>query len=209
MKAITHTVLQAVFAHRPFRHILCWRAHRSEKRVAITFDDGPNEHTTPRVLKILEDAHIQCTFFVLGRELAKCPEMLRMIVDAGHEIGLHGFDHSARGIRGQIRKCEAELTRYGISARLFRPALGRRGLGSLLWIRCRGYATVLWSFDAHDSMRSEGKWKESTPNYRCVRGGEIILMHDDNPVCVRDLPDLIAVLRERGLQAVTVTELLP
>jgi hypothetical protein len=71
-----------------------------------------------------------------------------------------------------------------------------------------GRTSVLWSFDAHDSMRHEGKWSGPGPDYRDVRPGDIILMHDDNPVCLGDLPALIAALRESGIAPVTVSELL-
>ena len=72
----------------------------------------------------------------------------------------------------------------------------------------RGYTTVLWSFDARDSMRYEGKWGGHPPDYGRIEAGDIVLMHDDNPVCVEDLPGLIDTVREKGLEPVTVSELL-
>lgn len=200
--------LQAIFALKPLRHLLCWRVSRSVKKVAITFDDGPNDHTTPEVLAILERTGIKCTFFVLGREVLKYPAVLRRVADAGHEIGIHGFDHSADNMCAQVAKCEAALAELDVSTNLFRPALGRRGMKSLLRIRGSGYSTVLWSFDAHDSMREEGKWCGQPPDYGLIRGGEIILMHDDNTICVSELPILISRLQKQGLDPVTVSELL-
>ena len=89
----------------------------------------------------------------------------------------------------------------------WRPPLGHLGW-NLVPVLLRGpYATVLWSFDAHDSMRHEGRWQEA-PEYEAVRAGDIILMHDDNPVCLEDLPKLVTAARSKGLQFVTVSELL-
>ena len=85
--------------------------------------------------------------------------------------------------------------------------MGRFRLVDGIWLAARGMPAVLWSFDAHDSMRHEGKWSVA-PDYDRVRAGDIVLMHDDNPVCVADLPAFIDTLRSRGLEAVTVSELL-
>jgi len=67
---------------------------------------------------------------------------------------------------------------------------------------------VIWSVDVHDSMRHEGKWLGPEPDYSRVTAGDIVLMHDDNPVCVDDLPRLIESLRAKNLIPVTVSELL-
>jgi len=206
-KESLHLALQAVCACRPARSLLCWRAPRSCGRVAITFDDGPNRHTTPAVLDVLAEAKITCTFFVLGREVARAPDVLDQIVRMGHEVGIHGYDHSSSDIAAQVKRCEECIPGPAGAARLFRPAMGRRGLSRLFWLRRRGYTTVLWSFDALDSMRHEGK-TAVTPEYERVKPGDIVLMHDDNPVCVAELPRLIAEVTARGVEPVTVSELI-
>jgi hypothetical protein len=75
-----------------------------------------------------------------------------------------------------------------------------------LWLR--GYPTAMYSFDAHDSMRLEGKWKGPAPDYSSIKGGDIVLMHDDNSLCVDELPSLLESAREKNLQTVTVSELI-
>jgi peptidoglycan-N-acetylglucosamine deacetylase len=208
MKTSALWALQALFAARPLRTRLCWRAPRSSRRVALTFDDGPNEHTTPRVLDLLRSHGVRATFFVLGREARKWPEILRRIVGEGHEVGIHGYDHRPARLTAQVRDCAALLDCAGIRTRLVRPPAGRCGAGELFAQVWAGNATVLWSFDARDSMRAEGKWNGPAPDYARIAGGDIVLMHDDNEVCVKDVPEIVAAVRRNGLQPVTVGELI-
>ncbi len=208
MKSLSSRILQTIFSHRPLRFVISWRGPRRGNRIALTFDDGPNEHTTPKVLEILEGAGIQATFFVLGREVGKYPDVIRNMARAGHEIALHGFDHTALDMPGQLRRCEQVLGPLGLRSRLFRPPLGRRGIRMLPRIRMMGYRTILWSFDAVDSMRAEGKCHDRVMDYSVVRSGDIILMHDDNPICIEELPALIEMVQTSGLCPATVSRLL-
>jgi len=208
MKPLILRAFQAVFARKPFRSTLCWRGSRSVPKVAITFDDGPNDPVTADVLRILAETGVRSTFFLLGREIVKHREYVEKIVSAGHEVGLHSYDHSPLDIPGQVRATEKELEKHGVSTTLLRPPLGALKLRNIIWSAARGYSTIIWSFDAHDSMRHESKWDGPAPDYGNVLAGDIILMHDDNPVCVRELPALISSLRSRGLEPATVSEVL-
>ena len=207
MKRLVYRLVTGVFSVAPFSRVVCWRGSRSVPQVAITFDDGPDAAVTPRVLEILARENVRATFFLLGRAIEKCPGLLKEMSDAGHAIGIHGYDHRTTGIREQVEKCAAVLAQYGIAASLFRFPLGSMNLRDLLWVRKRGYTSVQWSFDAHDSMRAEGKWDDA-PDYDAIRRGDIVLMHDDNEVCVDELPKLIQGLKGRGLNMVTVSELI-
>jgi len=208
MLPFARTIAQAVFAARPFSRLICWRGPRAGRRVALSFDDGPRPEFTPAVLDLLAAAGVKATFFVEGCRAAKHPDLLRRVAAEGHEIGNHGFDHDGGSIVRQAERCGAVLREAEISASLFRPALGRMGAGDVIRLRRRGYRSVIWSFDTHDSMRFEGKWRGAAPDYDAVRPGDIILMHDDNPVCVAELPALLAALSRRGIGAVRVGELL-
>ena len=208
MKSLLLKTIAALFAGRALRHMLCWRGPRAKQAVALTFDDGPNDHSTPEVLNILRQHKVRATFFLLGRELEKCPGRLDDILADGHTVGIHGYDHRFCDLRGQVARCAELLAKSGQSTGLIRPPAGRADLRGLLWARSRKYSTVLWSFDVHDSMRHEGKWHGPDPDLEQVQAGDIILMHDDNPVCLDDLPRLIDAVRANGLQFVSVAELL-
>ena len=175
--------------------------------MALTFDDGPSAGYTKEVLAILRAENVTATFFLEGRWVADNSQLVRAIIDAGHKIGNHGYDHGNNGVLTQMENCEAALIQLEVKTNLFRPALGELSLIESIMIRLRGYRTLLWSFDTHDSMRHEGKWEEGIPDYSSVQGGDIILMHDDNPVCVDELPRLIKAVKSRHLEFVSILEI--
>jgi len=177
--------------------------------VAITFDDGPRGDATLRIVEILATFHARATFFVEGHRVRKHPTIVSAILTAGHEIGNHGYEHgTGTGLPEQIRRGAQALEEQGVRTRLFRPPLGKLTVGGLLYAVAHGYRTVLWSFDGHDSMRHEGKWTGAPPDYSTVVPGDIVLLHDDNPLCLEELPQLLAIIRAKKLRAVTVSELL-
>ena len=183
-----------------------WSVPRRRNRIAITFDDGPSS-TTPAVLDILKSSGTKATFFVLGNRIGNHPDIVHRIIAEGHEVAIHGYDHTLTRYSRQVSRCVGNLSMVGIKPRLIRPPGGRLS-GAVLWLWWRGYRTILFNFDTHDSMRHEGKWTGAPPDYEAVRGGDIVLMHDDNPMCIAELPVLVRMLQEKGLEAVTVSGLL-
>ena len=183
-----------------------WSVPRCRDRVALTFDDGPT-NLTATVLDILKAEDVKATFFVLGRRVVKYPELVTRMRDEGHEVGIHGYDHTIKQFAGQVARCYAELAKLGVRPICIRPPWGKVELIPLLRHWVRGYRTVLFNFDTHDSMRYEGKWPDVTPDFSAIRGGDIVLMHDDNPICIGELSNLLQKLREMSMQTVTVSEL--
>jgi peptidoglycan-N-acetylglucosamine deacetylase len=194
----------------PLSRHLRYRGDRTSARVALTFDDGPDATFTPEVLTILARHGARATFFVLGRQVERHPELLRAIRDAGHELGIHGYDHSSRELGRQARRTREILRNQGVDTRLFRPPRGKLAPRAALELTLSGYRTILWSFDSRDSMRSEGKIADKGAgdiDYGALCAGDIVLMHDDNPICVEELGGLLGSLRARALAPVTVGEL--
>lgn len=184
-----------------------WSVPGRHDRVAITFDDGPTAWT-PQVLDVLKAGNIRATFFVLGRAVEQRSEMVQRMLAEGHEIAIHGYDHTVVAFSEQIRRCLAALRPFGVAPRLVRPPGGRIRPGFLLWCWMRRRRIVLFNFDTRDSMRHEGKFNGGAPDYSCVMGGDIILMHDDNPVCLAELTVLLKALKEMNVAPVTVSELM-
>jgi len=210
MSAIRTTVKHSIMricARTVLRRAICWNVAGRHPLVAVTFDDGPTGDITPIVLDILAEFQVSATFFLQGNHVERHPAVVRRIAGGGHEIGNHGYDHSRHHLRSQVERCDRALSREGITTRLFRPPGGAFGPSDLLWLVRSGYTTVMWSFDTVDSMREEGKWSGPDPRYEDIVAGDIVLMHDDNATCVRDLPVLLTVLKDEGLQPVTISRL--
>ena len=196
-----------IFCHPPLNRFLCWKGSAKNQRIALTFDDGPNPEYTPRVLECLEAHGVRATFFVLGARIRRYTELLERIVAGGHEVGIHGYDHTRNNLVWQCRRTHEFLASRGVDTRLFRPPFGHIDMVTSLWMIRHGWSTILWSFDTMDSMRCEGKAQQEL-RYGELVAGDIVLMHDDNAVCMSELPQLIERARANGLEPGTVSDLL-
>jgi peptidoglycan/xylan/chitin deacetylase (PgdA/CDA1 family) len=149
--------------------------------LALTFDDGPHPEFTPRLLKILEKYQAYATFFMVGETAQKYPALVRQVVEAGHEIGNHSWNHpsfpliSGRERRAQIGKCAQVLAPYG--QRLFRPPHGHQSFGARLDAWRLGYQVVTWNIVAQDWLDHDANWMVNRVLDR-LKPGSIILFHD-------------------------------
>lgn len=202
-----------------------WRATNSTTRVALTFDDGPDPDVTPQLLDLLDELEAPSTFFVLVDQCRKWPALTKQVARRGHEVALHGYDHSriTSQPRGRVtahltaaRQELEELTRQPVS--LYRPPYGAQSLRTYRATRRAGLQVVVWSADAED-------WVDGTAAEVVARGlrgiepGGILLLHERlEPDPLRDAPvttfdrcsvvrGIIAGCRERGLEPGTVSEL--
>lgn len=196
---------------------------RRGNRIALSFDDGPDPDTTPKVLDILSRYKAHATFFVIGRKLTAQPELARRIHAEHHEIGNHTWQHSrlqnlrgARSHREQIQLGVAAITATGqTGAPLFRPPMGLKSPHLATGARKLGVkACIAWSLHARDT-RGATPEKIARRVLKKVRPGDIILLHDghdlpnaNRPACAEALELILQGLAERGLESVTLSELL-
>lgn len=164
--------------------------------VALTFDDGPHPVFTPQVLDLLKHHQMRGIFFLLGHACREHPELVQRIRDEGHTIGIHGMDHTSRDMVHQVETCRRILLDMGIDTHWFRPPRGQLKVAPFVGLLVRGYRIMIWSVDTHDSMRHEGKWERAPFDPQSVQSGDILLMHDDNPICIQELPRLLERCRE-------------
>lgn len=207
MRQYLRSYLEAAGTVAPFSRVLLWRGPRRSRRIALTFDDGPSSEYTDEVLAILASADVRATFFLLGSRVARWPELTRRIAAAGHELAVHGWDHTCTDLPGQVARTAAALTALGLDAALFRPPGGKLDVRTLTWMTLHRWRTVMWSFDMADSLRHEGK-RHRRVDYDQLTGGDIVLAHDDNPVCTAELPVLLDAAGRAGLAVGTVSALL-
>lgn len=184
--------------------------------VALTFDDGPDPAGTPRVLAILRQAGVRGTFFVLARSAQRRPDLVRQIVAEGSEVGSHSTDHPNMGrLSAETVRRDAEASARVIAAitgrpvTLFRFPYFAHTKAGVAAVRALGLTVVEASVDPKDWARPgvDAIVRRATQD---VRRGDIILFHDGggHAQTLAALPRVIAILKERGLQLVTVSELL-
>ncbi|MBA3832952.1 MAG: polysaccharide deacetylase family protein [Chthoniobacterales bacterium] len=183
--------------------------------IAMTFDDGPSEKLTLQLLDILAADHIHATFFVIGQNAERAPEILQRAVREGHEIGNHSWSHPAfakmsdAAVRREIQKTDDAIrAAIGHSPVLLRPPYGSITIRQKQWIHSEfGYRIILWDVDPLD-------WKRPGPTIvmnrivRQTRPGSIILSHDIHPGTIKAMPETFDQLQARGFKFVTVSELI-
>lgn len=183
--------------------------------IALTFDDGPSQKLTPKLLDILAAHQVKATFFVIGQNVAEYPEVTARAAREGHEIGNHSWSHpyfgrmSDEAVRHELKKTDDAIrSAIGTSPTLLRPPYGSITARQRKWIADEfGYKIVLWDVDPLD-------WKRPGPAVvrdrivRNTRAGSIVLSHDIHPGTIEAMPDTIEQLQAKGFKFVTVSELI-
>ncbi|MGE7953484.1 polysaccharide deacetylase family protein [Lysinibacillus xylanilyticus] len=186
-------------------------AKGQKKRVALTFDDGPDAKVTPQVLAILKKYDAKATFFMVGTNVSKNPAIVEQVYEAGHEIGNHTWNHpkltslSTSAVKQEVDKTSnAIYNAIGQYPTVFRPPYGATN------DKVRSVITtpsILWSIDTLD-------WKHRNADKvlsyvkASAKDGSIILMHDIHQSTANGLENVILYLQKQGYEFVTVSEIL-
>lgn len=196
-----------------------------ENLVSLTFDDGPSPIYTPKILDILKEKDVKASFFVVGQNVEKYPEITQRIVAEGHDIGNHTYSHrdlvpSTRNVvLKQLRKTDIAIqSKTGVKTKLFRPPRGIFSNAVRKLVVAEGYRMILWTVSSTD-------WGGVSPKTMLrriklyTRSGGIILFHDSGALIrnegasrgntVKALPMIIDYLRDtRGFEIVPISEML-
>jgi peptidoglycan/xylan/chitin deacetylase (PgdA/CDA1 family) len=196
------------------------------RKLALTYDDGPNPTYTPKLMEILDRYEAHATFFSIGQWAAREPELLREIKAAGHAIGNHTHTHptmpllSSAQVKDELARCRAAVEAAGVEfstvdgAALMRPPYGRRRPGTLRAMREEGYVPVTWSVTCYDWRKSATERKIAHRASRAIEG-DIILLHDGSNVepaadrshSVAATEDTLKKFSAEGYEFVNVPEL--
>jgi peptidoglycan-N-acetylglucosamine deacetylase len=186
-------------------------------RVALTFDDGPHPEGTPALLDLLGEANARATFFLIGEQVGRWPEIAGRIAREGHTVALHGHRHR-NPMRVPPKALARDLERgadtigdaTGTAPTLYRPPYGIFSPAGLKLSKDRGYANLLWSRWGHDWRRSIAPERIATEVASDLQDGDVLLLHDADhysaPGCWRNMlaamPRILEAIEHGGLKAV-------
>jgi len=186
------------------------------KTIALTFDDGPDADATMKIIDILNDYDIPGTFFLIGQQIDRYPEMVRIITENGHSIGNHSWSHkrptdlSIEELMNEVTKAEQRINSNGTATKLYRPPYGIVNPLQMPVLIEAGYRVICWSVDSMD-------WYFDNPEQiaACVtesaHPGAIVLMHsaggqNNRQATIEALPVIIETLSEKGYRFISLDQ---
>ena len=201
------------------RSVLISKLRRTtDPRLLLTFDDGPHDPCTDHVLEALDRLGATGLFFVLGNRIDGREDVIKRIVQAGHEIGNHSFAHQAPEgqslsfLMDDLRRCQARIADVtGQLPRAFRPPMGRMTLPLLVAAKRLGLTPVHWSVEGGEWGHNQGRSVDEIAGHlaRSLVPGGIVLLHDDCALVPEILqrPAFVAAIKPYALGATALAAL--
>ncbi|MGW8248536.1 MAG: polysaccharide deacetylase family protein [Acidiferrobacterales bacterium] len=197
-------------------HFLLHRHTSPTRSLALTFDDGPHPEHTPMLIKILGTANVKGTFFLQGCEAKKYPSLVRDLINAGHQVGNHGYNHlNCRQVKyidyiNDIEEAQALLENIAGHAlpRIFRPPYGSVSPRTFLTLNARGYKYIFWSADSRDSFIRERDNLLQHVKSQQIRPGDVMLFHEDYRHSVESIEEIVKFYLDKGMSFVSVDDFL-
>jgi len=208
----------------------------SPRKLALTFDDGPNPAITPKLLDLLDRHHARATFFLIGRYVRECPDLVKETIARGHVLGNHTETHpnlfrlTRKQIRIELRLCHDAISHIlGSSPKWFRPPFGMRNPWVIPSARELGYRTAMWTLLPGDWLEKPAEWlvprlqpiadhaqrNLQTAQESATKGaGDILCVHDgahqkingDRSRTLAALEHWLPRWRDLGLEFVTIDQ---
>ncbi len=195
------------------------RVETPEKIIALTFDDGPNDCCTDKILDILNETNVIATFFVTGRELEQNPAEGRKIADAGHQLGNHSYSHRRMLFvlpafaAAEIENTDRQIRAAGYEGEIhFRPPYGKKLFVLPYYLARTNRKTITWDIEP-ESYLEAAKYSEKISEHILMnaRPGSIVLLHvmyESRRESLNAVRKTIEDLKSQGYEFVTVSELL-
>ena len=195
---------------------------KGTRRLALTYDDGPNDPYTSQLLDVLAKHGTKATFFLIGKYVKQRPDIVRRVVEAGHSVGNHTWNHpnlifcSAAETRRQISETQKAIEdACGVRPTLFRPPFGGRRPGTFSVARELGLTPIMWGVTCYDWSAISNESIERKAREQ-IRGGDVILLHDgghkgfgaDRSHTVKATANLLREYSEQGYKFVSVPEMM-
>lgn len=198
------------------------REARPSKRLALTYDDGPNDPYTGHLLDVLARHDVKATFFMMGKYVEERPKIAQQVFAAGHALGNHSYSHpnlifvGEKELRSQITRTQKALEDAGCGTpKLFRPPFGGRNPRTFGVVRELGLTPIMWRVTCYD-------WSAKSPDsivkkaQAQIKGGDVILLHDgghlalgtDRSQTVKATDEVIRRYKGEGYEFVTVLQMM-
>lgn len=190
-----------IFAKAIFSKDIIWRIPTNEKKIFLTFDDGPTPGITSDLLDLLKSENISATFFCLGKNVERYPEVFDNIIKSGHSVGNHSFSHknawktTSRDFLMDVYKCGKVF-----ESELFRPPYGRMNPFIIKKLSA-DYKIVMWTLLSRDFDESSSYRKDLKNIYHGLKPGVIIVFHDSvkaSKKLFKTLPEFITNIKNEG-----------
>lgn len=187
------------------------KPEENQKQIALTFDDGPNPETTPSILNALKAKNVHATFFQLGSNAERYPNLVKRVAEGGHEIGSHTYHHYnlPKYPRATIQKeiTDTDKAIYLATGKLPKFIRPPYGAVNATVAEVAGRPIIQWNIDSRD-WATKNAGKTITQIQQTITNNGIILMHDIQPSTAEALPQLIDWLTQQGYKLVTIDQLL-
>jgi peptidoglycan-N-acetylglucosamine deacetylase len=175
---------------------LIWNKKDLGKRLFLTFDDGPTPEITDKVLEILDKYNARATFFCLGRNVERYPEIYQRILDKNHKTGNHTYSHLKGWKTGHKEYFQdVELAGQFIKSDLFRPPYGQIRRSQIQYLK-RKYKIIMWEVMSHDYQKQLSKERSLKAVLHYTREGSIVVFHDSVKASEKVLYILPRILEE-------------
>lgn len=172
---------------------LVWRKENSQNNIWLTFDDGPSKEATPFILNILEEEKVKATFFLIGKEIKKYPDLYKKIITNGHIVANHSYSHKNGYLCNNltyfddIEKCQELMP----NNKLFRPPYGKISKSQIKYLK-KKYQIILWDILSWDFSFREISKKIKTNILKNTSSGSILVFHNNK----KSLKNLTPILKE-------------
>lgn len=181
----------------------------NSKGICLSFDDGPDPATTPKILEILKSNNLKAVFFVIGKKAAQYPALIQLIQENGHVIGNHSYDHnnsigffSSKKLIRDLEMCSETIEKIaGNKPKYFRPPFGVTNPRYQKVLKKLNLISIGWSGRSFDTVtKSKEKLLKRVDKY--LSNGVILLFHDNQKITVEILPEVLERCKKKGIKIV-------
>lgn len=203
------------FVHSQFYMKTICKADINEKKIALTFDDGPLDSYTPQILSVLNASKVKATFFCIGKNAQVNSGLLREIIEQGHIIGSHSYSHSfwfdllsPKNMQADLQEAHNLFKKeLGLNVRWFRPPYGVTNPNLKKAVERMGYTAIGWNVRSMDTVAKDEQ-ALSNKLKQLLKPGAIFLFHDTMHITVKVLPGFISYAQQQGYEIVPLDKLL-